>query len=139
MRVFYFIFGSLLLICLSIASCVNNQKSSAVLKSKTNQEFVSANLIGAYIGDLPCVDCDAISTVLHLERDYSYKLTYMYEGKSEDEFVEEGSWSIEKGYLSLEGVDYRYKIEPNYLVQLDLSGNEITGDLAEKYQLNKIK
>lgn len=113
--------------------CINKKTTTNI------DELSSANLIGAYKGDLPCVDCDAISTVLHLDRDHSYRLTYMYQGKSNDAFVKEGSWKINKNFLVLNGVDYKYKIGPDFLVQLDLSGQVITGDLAQSYQLEKIK
>jgi hypothetical protein len=74
-----------------------------------------------------------------LDGNQTYKLIYKYEGKSEDEFIKEGDWLITDDYLVLQGIDYQYKIEPDYLQQLDLSGNEITGAIAEKYQLSKVK
>lgn len=117
----------------TLLSCINKKSTRIV------EEISSVNLIGAYFGNLPCVDCDAISTVLQLGRDHSYKLTYTYNGKSDDEFVKEGSWFVKKNHLVLNGLDYVYKIEPDFLVQLDLSGQVITGELAEKYQLDKIK
>lgn len=128
-----------ILILIITNSCINNHKSTTVLDRMSSPEKTVANVIGAYTGNLPCVDCDAITTVLHLDRDYSYTLTYKYEGKSKDQFVKEGSWAINKNCLELKGVDYKYKIEPGYLVQLDLSGQEITGDIADQYQLAKVK
>ncbi|MGN0002332.1 MAG: copper resistance protein NlpE [Sphingobacterium composti] len=122
----------------AIFSCVNNQKTVVGKENSVNMESLSANLAGIYSGNLPCVDCDAISTVLELHNDKSYVLRYSYEGKSSDQFVKEGSWSIDRNVLSLEGVDYKYKINNENLVQLDLTGNDIKGDLAEKYQLERI-
>lgn len=131
---------SFLLILIAVAlSCVNNQKSVAAKDKTESMEVLSANLAGYYSGDLPCVDCEAINTMLELHKDNSYVLRYMYEGKSEDQFIKEGEWSIKKNTLTLEGVDYQYKINPDYLIQLDLDGNEIKGDLAEKYQLSRIR
>ncbi|WP_149912948.1 copper resistance protein NlpE [Sphingobacterium cavernae] len=131
---------SFLLILIAVAlSCVNNQKSVAAKDKTESMEVLSANLAGYYSGDLPCVDCEAINTMLELHKDNSYVLRYMYEGKSEDQFIKEGEWSIKKNTLTLEGVDYQYKINPDYLIQLDLEGNEIKGDLAEKYQLSRIR
>ncbi|WP_160068762.1 copper resistance protein NlpE [Sphingobacterium bovisgrunnientis] len=131
---------SFLLILIAVAlSCVNNQKSVAAKDKTESMEVLSANLAGYYSGDLPCVDCEAINTMLELHKDNSYVLRYMYEGKSEDQFIKEGEWSIKKNMLTLEGVDYQYKINPDYLIQLDLAGNEIKGDLAEKYQLLRIR
>ena len=131
---------SFLLILIAVAlSCVNNQKSVAAKDKTESMDVLSANLAGYYSGDLPCVDCEAINTMLELHKDNSYVLRYMYEGKSEDQFIKEGEWSIKKNMLTLEGVDYQYKINPDYLIQLDLAGNEIKGDLAEKYQLSRIR
>ncbi|HLS38503.1 MAG TPA: copper resistance protein NlpE [Sphingobacterium bovisgrunnientis] len=131
---------SFLLILIAVAlSCVNNQKSVAAKDKTESMDVLSANLAGFYSGDLPCVDCEAINTMLELHKDNSYVLRYMYEGKSEDQFIKEGEWSIKKNMLTLEGVDYQYKINPDYLIQLDLAGNEIKGDLAEKYQLSRIR
>ena len=127
------IFFIYLLSIVILEGCINKKSTGIV------EEISSISLVGAYVGDLPCVDCDAISTVLQLGQDHSYKLTYTYDGKSSDSFVREGSWVIKKNHLVLKGLDYIYKIEPDYLVQLDLSGQEITGELADKYQLAKIK
>jgi len=63
----------------------------------------------------------------------------VYVGKSEEVFERTGKWQVDKDILSLENVDYNYKILDNQLNQLDLSGKEIKGDLADKYTLMKIK
>lgn len=120
-------------------SCVNNQKSVVAKDKNENMESLSANLAGLYSGNLPCVDCESISTILELHQDKSYVLRYSYEGKSEDQFIKEGEWDVQKNTLTLEGLDYQYKINPDYLIQLDLAGNEIKGDIAEKYQLSRVK
>jgi len=140
MRIPSYYFSPLCLLVFVITnSCINNHKSTSVIDKLSNPETTVANVIGAYTGNLPCVDCDAIATVLHLDRDHSYKLMYKFEGKSKDEFVKEGSWTIDKNCIELKGLDYKYKIEPEHLVQLDLSGQEILGELADQYQLIKIK
>lgn len=123
----------------TVIGCINNQKTSEVKERSDNYEVLSANIIGGYSGNLPCVDCEAISTLLELNRDNSYVLTYTFEGKSDDTFVKQGFWKINKNRLILHGVDYKYKISGDKLFQLDLSGNEITGDLARSYQLSKVK
>ncbi len=134
-----FLISIVILSFVLMLACINNQKTSDVKERSDNVEVLSANVIGQYLGNLPCVDCEAISTLLEVRRDNSYKLTYTYEGKSDDTFVKQGFWKINKNRLILNGVDYKYKITDDKLFQLDLSGNEITGDLAEKYQLAKIK
>ena len=136
----WFVYISFLLVSIGIAlSCVNNQKTLAAKDKIESMESLSANLAGLYTGNLPCVDCEGISTILELHKDKSYILRYSYEGKSDDQFVKEGEWSVKKNTLSLDGVDYQYKINPDYLIQLDLAGNEITGDLAQQYQLSRVE
>lgn len=136
----WFVYISFLLVSIGIAlSCVNNQKTLAAKDKIESMESLSANLAGLYTGNLPCVDCEGISTILELHKDKSYILRYSYEGKSDDQFVKEGGWSVKKNTLSLDGVDYQYKINPDYLIQLDLAGNEITGDLAQQYQLSRVE
>lgn len=138
MRWVVYIFLFVLFSTLSVG-CVNNQKSLAAKDNTENMEQLSVNISGMYSGNLPCVDCEAIATLLELNQDNSYILRYIYEGKSDDQFIKEGKWSVRKNMLHLEGVDYQYKITADFLTQLDLSGNEIKGDLAEKYQLARVK
>lgn len=139
MRILIYITALLVIATTFAISCINNQKPASLNERLENKASLEANVIGIYSGDLPCADCDAIKTVLKVDRDNSYRLQYIYEGKSADEFVKEGSWEIEKNQLILDGVDYNYKIESEILIQLDLSGNEIKGDIAEQYQLAKFK
>ncbi len=138
MRFFNYISIALIVTALFVG-CINNKKRTTAKDKLENIELLAANIVGVYGGNLPCVDCDAISTMLELHRDHSYTLVYTYDGKSNDQFVKEGKWEIDKNRLILDGVDYKYKIESELLVQLDLSGNEITGELAESYQLAKKK
>lgn len=120
-------------------SCINSHQKTTSIDKLYMQDTILANIIGSYSGSLPCVDCDAIQTLLTLDIDYSYRMTYMYYGKSSEEFVKEGTWSIKNDVLELEGLDYKYKIEDELLVQLDLSGNKILGDISERYQLIKVE
>ena len=138
MGIRYFL-GLIIFSIFLLNGCTNTSNSYEANSRRLNQDSLKLNLIGSYSGDLPCVDCDAITTLLKLDGNQTYKLIYKYEGKSEDEFIKEGDWLITDDYLVLQGIDYQYKIEPDYLQQLDLSGNEITGAIAEKYQLSKVK
>lgn len=123
----------------TLSTCNKAKNRDSLLEKYSRFEKLSESVIGIYTGNLPCVDCDAISSVLEVKDDYSYKLTYMYEGKSDQEFEEKGTWTISKNNLILKGLDYKYKIENNSLLQLDLSGQKILGDVAERYLLSKIK
>lgn len=138
MRLFVYISSLLVIIGIAL-SCVNNQKTVAAKDKAESMETLSVNLAGLYSGNLPCVDCESINTILELHKDKTYVLRYIYEGKSNDEFIKEGDWAVNKNMLTLDGVDYKYKINADYLIQLDLAGNEIKGDLAEQYQLSRVE
>ncbi|MVZ62850.1 copper resistance protein NlpE [Sphingobacterium humi] len=120
-------------------SCINNKKNVNQLLATEDNALKGIGLLGTYEGNLPCADCSMISTLLSLDKNKQYHLRYIYVGKSEEVFERRGNWSVNKGILTLENVDYNYKIMDNQLNQLDLSGKEIKGELAEKYTLMKIK
>lgn len=120
-------------------SCINNKTNVNQLLASEDNALKGIGLLGTYEGNLPCADCTMISTLLSLDKNKNYHLRYVYVGKSEEVFERTGKWKVDKDILSLENVDYNYKILDNQLNQLDLSGKEIKGDLAEKYTLMKIK
>lgn len=98
---------------------------------------------GTYKGVIPCADCEGIETEITLNADLTFTLKTKYLGKGDGKvFQETGSfvWDKTGGIISLEGLKGRpsqYKVGENRLIQLDMEGNVITGDLAEKYVLTK--
>lgn len=122
-----------------VISCINNKTNVNQLVASEDNALKGIGLIGTYEGNLPCADCTMISTLLSLDKNRKYHLRYVYVGKSEEVFEKTGKWDVSKDILSLENVDYNYKILENQLNQLDLSGKEIKGDLADKYTLMKVK
>lgn len=101
----------------------------------------SATIAGVYTGVVPCADCDGIATVLEIRDDETFRLETRYQGKEQlDPFVAEGSWSLEQGRLSLNGIEdapNTYQVEEGYLVQLNRVGEKMEGNLAEQYVLKK--
>lgn len=100
---------------------------------------------GNYEGILPCASCEGIETRLSLYPERQYRLETVYKGRSEEAFVDEGqfSWNEAGTTITLEGVDKdaranQYFVAENRLIQLDLAGERITGELAEAYELDKI-
>ncbi|QIL76352.1 MULTISPECIES: copper resistance protein NlpE [Hymenobacter] len=101
---------------------------------------------GIYQGLLPCADCAGIETVLYLYPDSTYmeRRTYLDQPKEgNNDQVSSGRWAQVSANLvrltrrSAAGpTDYRMR--PRALQQLDLDGQEITGDLAERYVLAQI-
>lgn len=103
----------------------------------------SLDWAGTYKGVTPCADCEGIETEIVLNADLIFTLKAKYLGKGDGKiFQEAGSfvWDKTGGIISLEGLKGRpsqYKVGENRLIQLDMEGNVITGDLAEKYVLIK--
>lgn len=134
MRFVVYICGLLFVGLFSVVGCVNTRTNANIENNKVSK-ITEGRLVGTYQGNLPCTDCDAIATSLILGNDKAYTLEYIYIGKSVTPFSKTGVWELEDGELNLEGLDYKYKVEPDQLRQLDLSGKEITGELAEQYVL----
>ena len=120
-------------------SCVNNKTNVKQFAANEGNAMKEISVVGTYEGKLPCADCSTIATILSLDNNKNYRLRYKYVGKSEEIFEHKGKWNVRKDILSLENIDYGFKISDDQLNQLDLSGKEIKGDLAENYILQKVK
>jgi uncharacterized lipoprotein NlpE involved in copper resistance len=102
---------------------------------------------GVYEGVIPCADCEGIQVQMVLNNDLTYQQTYLYLGKNETEpLVNSGSFhwkedgnTIVLGNISREEFPCYYKVGENKLIQLDLNGDVISGGLADKYILAKVK
>lgn len=97
---------------------------------------------GVYKGILPCADCEGIELSIELTSDFSYVKKATYLGKGDNNVIETSgtySWNERGNTITLVGEDApnQYFVGENVLFHLDLDGNRITGDLAEKYKLNK--
>ena len=96
---------------------------------------------GTYKDVTPCADCEGIETEMVLNADLTFRLKTKYLGKRDGKvFQDKGSfvWDKEGGSFYLEGlkgIPSHYKVGKNRLIQLDMEGKAITGDLAEKYVL----
>ncbi|MFZ4262330.1 copper resistance protein NlpE [Sphingobacterium sp. HJSM2_6] len=137
MRALSIISFTLILIIIGI-SCKNSKPNVNQLQQSEGNVLTGIGIVGTYEGRLPCADCTNISTVLNLSNNKQYYLRYTYVGKSDEVFEHRGRWKINDDILSLENIDYDYKISDKQLNQLDLSGKEIKGDLADQYVLVKI-
>jgi heat shock protein HslJ len=98
---------------------------------------------GTYKGITPCADCEGIETELVLNKDLTYVIKTKYLGKGDGKVFEESGnfvWDKNGSSISLEGLKGRpshYKVGENQLIQLDMEGKPITGDLADKFVLKK--
>jgi len=102
----------------------------------------SLDWAGVYKGVVPCADCEGIETLLRLNMDNSYQLSTVYLGKDATPFKQAGSfeWDAKGSVIRLlnqKDGPALYKVVENQLIQLDMQGQLITGDLAENYKLSK--
>lgn len=107
----------------------------------------SANALdwsGTYQGVLPCADCEGIKTTLTLNQDSSFMLQTQYLGKDDQVFEKQGKfvWNRAQNQITLQGIENapnQFLVGENVLIQLNLEGDRITGDLADKYRLAKLE
>jgi len=97
---------------------------------------------GTYKGMTPCADCEGIETEVTLNKDMTFVIKTKYKGKGDKVFEETGrfKWDEKGSNIVLEGLKDRpaqFFVGENTLTQLDMDGNKVTGDLAEKYILKK--
>ncbi len=132
-----------------ISSCKTaSRQSGAMQPSKTadaaHHSNNSLDWDGVYSGTLPCADCEGIQTVVTLNKDLTYQIDTKYVGKEGGTFSLKGKFAWETGGNKIVLLDIQegsgprhYLVGENKLIQLDLKGNAITGDLASRYVLNK--
>jgi uncharacterized lipoprotein NlpE involved in copper resistance len=128
------------LLSLNVLFCKTGGNSQANNASESLPDWA-----GVYTGVTPGANAE-IDVKIALDTGETYSLEYRYIGKSDDVFTNTGkfSWNPEKNTVILGGEredDFpkRYKVGENTLTQLDLAGNEITGEFADKYILKKLQ
>ncbi len=138
----------LLTVCL-VSSCEpkKTNRSSSKEAKVVDSDHTSEKALdwhGIYEGVLPCADCEGMKTRLTLRPDHSYSLLVTYLGKEAEPFQYEGSfaWASDGSSLYLNDVTEgpnRYFLGEGFVAQLDLEGQRITGELGERYVLQKVK
>lgn len=121
-------------------SCNSQKKITKKAISTEDNSMTSVDWDGTYQGILPCADCEGIKTEIVLNNDLSYLLETSYIGKNEKIFVSKGyfHWDKSGSKITLDNSENEmYQVAENKLFRLDKSGNQITGDLAGKYILEK--
>jgi uncharacterized lipoprotein NlpE involved in copper resistance len=101
----------------------------------------SLDVLGIYKGVIPCADCEGIETIISLQSDSIYTVATTYLGKQEKAITAKGKWNWVDGFtIALNGITNapnKYFVGENKLMQLDMNGQKITGELAAKYHLTK--
>lgn len=125
---------------------LENKPQEPAIDSQTDagQDNSSTSLdwVGTYKGILPCADCEGIETVITIKEDMTYAIKSKYLGKDEMVYEQKGDflWNEEGNTIILNEKNRtlrQFLVGENYLLQLDLKGNKITGELADKYFLHK--
>lgn len=125
-----------------IQACTPKNKTAQPLPSGDNS-MVSLDWNGNYTGTLPCADCQGIETAIALNKDGSYLMKTKYLGKSDmvNEKTGKFTWNTAGNTITLDGISNapsQYFVGENVLIQLDMAGKKITGNMAELYQLKKV-
>jgi len=99
---------------------------------------------GTYHGVVPCEDCDGIDTTIKLLPDGTYTKTTVYLGKNDDPqntYFGHYVWNQTGNKIYLTGLDEdqpsQYFVAEDRIIQLDVTGGRIAGELANSYILNK--
>lgn len=96
---------------------------------------------GIYEGILPCADCEGIKTTITLNSDGTFHRTQEYLGKNGNPFMDNGKfeWNTKGSIIRLidNNNNQQYLVGENQLFHLDNTGNQIKGNLSEKYILTK--
>lgn len=147
MKKLFLYFGIALSFSLNLLSCQSGNKDETVVSDNVFEvdEHNAQNSLdywGTYTGTLPCVDCEGIETVIELKQDNTYRINTTYLGKgSNNAFNSEGtfSWNNEGNSITLLNEDEpnQYFVGENVLFHLDMEGNRITGNQADRYRLEK--
>ncbi|NDW18888.1 copper resistance protein NlpE [Dysgonomonas sp. 216] len=145
------ILGLALVVCTSVGllSCSGSSKKDTetiITESEVIEGIHTAknslDYKGTYIGVLPCADCDSINVTIELgDSNYTKTDVYNKNGKTTNAEVKGTyAWEADGNNIILNGVTdapNKYFVGENTLTQRDMSGNEITGDLASMYTLKK--
>lgn len=141
----------LIAIVVVVLSSCQTQKTASTnpaneAMEKRDAAHTSQNAIdwdGIYRGLLPCADCEGIQTTIYLKKDLSFITKIKYLGKSDSVFETTGKfkWNDKGNTVVLAPSDRtsssQYFVAENYLTQLDIDGNKITGEIASRYILTK--
>jgi len=130
--------------CQTQKNASTNQANEAM--GKRDAAHTSQNTIdwdGIYRGLLTCADCEGIQTTIYLKKDFSFITKTKYLGKSDSVYEATGKfkWNDQGNTVVCTSADKtsssQYFVAENYLTQLDIDGNKITGEIASRYILTK--
>ena len=131
--------GIVLLLLCSCGSKNSGAKNEAIDAAHNSRN--SLNWAGVYKGQIPAADAPGIDVVFTLNEDGTYEVIYHYVDRGDNSFIFAGNfeWDDAGRVIILDSGELPpyYTVGENMLIQMDMSGQEITGELAENYVLRK--
>ena len=133
-----------------ISACGNSgeqENNTAVQSGDTTTQSVPVEyqpvIAASYLGVIPCADCEGIHTEVTLFADTTYQLITNYLGKNPKDTAglntnKKGKFMMHNDTVHLDN-DSKFLKNDTALIQLDGSGKIITGKLADKFILKKVK
>ncbi len=148
-KVIYVLSIACLLFGLDACKSKNKEQADSNVDAQVAAVHNSMNSLdwaGTYSGVIPCADCSGIEVQITLTVDNTFEMTQKYQDEDNEAIVSSGTfqWNDGGNIIILDGLDKeayptQYLVGENTLTQLDLEGNEITGDLAQNYVLTKVE
>ena len=122
--------------CAVIATKPDEAPIDAVHNSRNSLDWA-----GVYAGIIPAASGPGINVAITLREDLTYLLQYQYIGRQGGGFTLAGTfkWNEDGNSITLDAQNLppHYRVGENRLIQLDMDGELITGELADSYVLIK--
>jgi uncharacterized lipoprotein NlpE involved in copper resistance len=134
-----------MLVC-GLSACSQGLKESRTEPPAAGAAHDSKNsrdLSGIYAGTIPSASGSGIEVTMTLRPGATYTLAYRYIGRKDGgrDYAVSGTfrWDEDEGIITLDakGFPPYYRVDGNRLIQLDMEGKPITGELADSYALVK--
>jgi uncharacterized lipoprotein NlpE involved in copper resistance len=140
MKKFIFI-SVIVLLAAGFFACETREKTAGAAIDAAHSSRNSIDWQGLYTGIIPAASSPGIRVSLAIGLDGTYELSYQYIDRGSEVFTETGNfkWNDAGSTIILDSPDMPpyYQVGENTLTLLDLSGNVITGSLADNYILRK--
>jgi len=124
------------LVISGLGSCLSNRGLNDGNNSKNCLDWE-----GVYTGTIPSASGPGIDVRMRLNQDESFVLRYEYLDRPDKQVNWTGSFKWDKKgniiTLNIKDVPPHYKVAENELIQLDMKGRPVSGNLADNYVLKK--
>jgi uncharacterized lipoprotein NlpE involved in copper resistance len=124
---------------IGISACASSRAADAAHNSRN-----SLNWDGVYAGMIPAADGPGINVEITLYPGETYELSYQYVDRGDERYTHDGSfkWDRSGNVITLndlesQSIPSHYRVGEDQLIQLDMKGKPITGELADNYILKK--